>query len=237
MTAPPEDMWVANLGLVTYTEALELQERLRAARQDGAVPDTLLLLEHTPVFTKGPRTQVQELPMGEDWYRMQGIEVCDTDRGGHLTYHGPGQLVAYPIVASSDIPAYVATLEAAMVAALAEENVSAHTREGFPGAWVGEDKIGSIGLHVSRGVTKHGLAINVDNDLQPFEYVLPCGLDGVRMTSLLAQTGRTGTMPCFAKRISFQIAKGLGRRQRLVSRDRLERALAEADPPLASLAR
>ncbi|MGI8846591.1 MAG: lipoyl(octanoyl) transferase LipB [Thermoleophilaceae bacterium] len=234
--AVPPDLWVASLGVVGYTEALDLQERVRAARQGGLIPDTLLLLEHPPVFTKGPRTQSQELPMGEDWYRMQGIEISDTDRGGHLTYHGPGQLVAYPIVEVRDVPGYVATLERAMVAALAEEGVTAVPRDGFPGAWVGDDKIGSIGLHISRGVSKHGLAINVDNDLQPFEYVVPCGLDGVRMTSLLRETGRTGAMPCFRKRVGFQLAKGLGRRQRLVSRDRLERALAGGGAPLASLA-
>lgn len=226
---------MASLGLMGYVQALDLQERVRAARQAGRVPDTLLLLEHFPVFTKGPRTQAQELPMGEDWYRMQGIEISDTDRGGHLTYHGPGQLVAYPIVEVRDVPAYVGTLEAAMVAALAEEGVQARARDGFPGAWVGDDKIGSVGLHLSRGVSKHGLSVNVDNDLQPFEYVLPCGLDGVRMTSLLRETGRTGAMPCFRKRIGFQLAKGLGRRQRLVSRDRLEGALAGVKAPLASL--
>jgi len=226
---------VASLGLIGYAQALDLQERVRAARQAGRVPDTLLLLEHFPVFTKGPRTRAQELPMGEDWYRMQGIEISDTDRGGHLTYHGPGQLVAYPIVEVRDVPAFVGTLEAAMVAALAEEGVQARARDGFPGAWVGDDKIGSVGLHLSRGVAKHGLSVNVDNDLQPFEYVLPCGLDGVRMTSLLRETGRTGAMPCFRKRIGFQLAKGLGRRQRLVSRDRLEGALAGVKAPLASL--
>lgn len=169
--------------------------------------------------------------MGEDWYRMQGIEVCETDRGGHLTYHGPGQLVAYPIVRVDDIPTFVATLEAAMVGALAEEGIAAHARDGFPGSWVGEQKIGSIGLNLSRGVSKHGLAVNVDNDLQPFEYVVPCGLDGVRMTSLLRETGRTGAMPCFRKRIGFHIAKGLGRRQRLVSRERL-RIAAGVDSPI-----
>ncbi len=228
----PDDLWVASLGLMRYSDALDLQERLRIARQAGTVPDTLLLLEHPPVFTKGPRTQAQELPMGEDWYRMQGIEVCDTDRGGHLTYHGPGQLVAYPIVGVRDIPAYVSTLEAAMVAALAQEGVSAHAREGLPGAWVGEDKIGSIGIHVSRGVAKHGLAVNVENDLQPFEYVVPCGLDGVRMTSLLRETGRTGAMPCFRKRIGFEVAKGLGLRQRLVSPQRVRSVSAAVTPVL-----
>ena len=115
------------------------------------MPDVLLLLEHDPVYTRGRRTAAGDLPMGEDWYRAQGFEVEDTDRGGKVTYHGPGQLVGYPIMGITDVVAHVRMIEQAMVAALAEEGVEAGVREGLTGVWAGERKIGSIGLHVQRG--------------------------------------------------------------------------------------
>src|SRR5438552_15748542 len=105
------ELWVANLGRVEYADAFALQDELRAARQAGEVPDALLLLEHPPVYTKGRRTQPADLPMGEDWYRTQGIEVEETDRGGRVTYHGPGQLVGYPIMEVRDVLDYVRTME------------------------------------------------------------------------------------------------------------------------------
>ena len=129
--------------------------------------------------------------MGEDWYRAQGIDVVKTDRGGKLTYHGPGPARRLPDHArSTDVVAYLRTMEEAIVAALAEEGIDAGPREGLTGVWVEDRKIGSIGVHVSRGVTTHGFAINVDNDLQPFEWVVPCGLEGVRMTSVTKETGK-----------------------------------------------
>ncbi len=221
------EIWVCHLGMVDYREALELQERLRTARQEDELPDVLLTLEHPPVYTRGRRSGPEELPMGEDWYLAQGIEIVDTDRGGKVTYHGPGQLVGYPIVRVDDVVAYVRTLEGALVSALAGEGVTARTRphEGhrFAGVWVGERKIASVGVHLSRGVSKHGFAINIDNDLEPFSWIVPCGLDGVQMTSLAAEAGRvSGGMKCFRRRAAHELAHALGRRQRLVSRARLE---------------
>jgi lipoate-protein ligase B len=215
------ELWVAQLGRIPYAAGVDLQARIRGRRQAGEIPDALLLLEHPPVYTKGRRTTAADLPMGEDWYRLQGIEVAETDRGGRVTYHGPGQLVGYPIVAINDVPTYVRTMEGAIVAALAEEGVEAEVRPGETGVWASEAKIGSIGIHVSRGVTTHGFAINVDNDLQPFEWIVPCGLEGVRMTSLLKETGRTGRMGCFRKRVAYRLARELGLRQRLVRLERL----------------
>src|SRR3954465_1956823 len=220
------ERWTVHLGVVEYRAAHDLQERLRAARQAGAIPDTLLLLEHEPVYTRGRRSAAGELGMGEDWYRAQGIDIVDVDRGGKVTYHGPGQLVGYPIVAIDDVMDYVATLERAIAAALADEGIEAHGRshEGiaWTGVWVGDRKIASIGIHVAKGVTTHGFAVNVQNDLQPFEWVVPCGLSHVRMTSLLRETQRTpDLMPCFRKRMAFQFAQAHGLRQRLVSRERL----------------
>ncbi len=221
------EIWVCHLGVVDYREALSLQERLRTARQEDELPDVLLTLEHPPVYTRGRRSAVGELPMGEEWYLARGIETVETDRGGKVTYHGPGQLVGYPIVRVDDVVAYVHRLEDALVAALAEEGVAARARpnEGhrFTGVWVAERKIASIGVHLSRGVSTHGFAVNVSNDLEPFSWIVPCGLDGVRMTSLVTETGRTSSgMKCFRRRVQWRVAEALGRRQRLVSRARLE---------------
>jgi lipoate-protein ligase B len=216
------ELWVAHLGLVPYPEALELQRHLRDLRAAGELPDLLLVLEHPPVYTKGKRTERGDLPMGEDWYRLQGIEVCETDRGGRVTYHGPGQLVAYPIMAVERVADFVHAMEGAIVSALADEGLAAEPRDTpFTGVWLGERKIGSIGVRVRDGVSMHGLAVNVDNDLQPFEWIVPCGIDHVRMTSVARETGRTRSLPCFRKRMAYRFAEAFGRRQRLVSAQRL----------------
>ncbi len=232
------ELWVVTLGQVAHGDAELLQGRVRAARQAEAIPDCLLLLEHPPVYTKGRRAEPGDLPMGEQWYRMQGVDVRAADRGGQVTYHGPGQLVGYPIVRVASVHEYVHTLEAAIVTALADEGVAAEVREGLTGVWaVGASsaespaKIGSIGVRVSRGVATHGFAVNVDNDLQPFEWIVACGAEGARMTSLLKETGRTGAMPCFRKRVAWRLAQGLDRRQRLVSPATLEAAIETAEVP------
>lgn len=216
-----QELWVTTAGLVPYREGVALQSRLRERRQAGDIPDSLLLLEHPPVYTKGRRTEPADLPFGDDWYRARGIDVEPTSRGGRVTYHAPGQLVGYPIMAIGDVIAYLRTLEGAVIAALADEGVEARVREGLTGVWVGDRKIGSIGLHVSRGVTMHGFAVNVDCDLTPFEWIVPCGIDGVRMTSLTGETGRSGGMQCFRKRVAWRVAEAFDLRQRLVTLDRL----------------
>lgn len=230
-----EEIWVCHLGLVAYREALDLQERVRAARQEDELPDVLLTLEHPPVYTRGRRSLPGELPMGEEWYLARGIETVQTHRGGRVTYHGPGQLVGYPIVLVDDVVAYVRTLENALVATLAEEGVAARSRphdgHNYTGVWVGERKIASIGVHLSRSVTTHGFAVNVENDLEPFSWIVPCGLDGVQMTSLIEETGRpAGQMKCFRRRATWHVAEALGRRQRLVSRTRLEALVPTRSP-------
>lgn len=230
--SPAPELWVCSLGTVEYREGLILQERAQAARQAGAIPDTMLLLEHWPVYTRGRRSAPGELPMGEDWYRMQGIDIVETNRGGKVTYHGPGQLVGYPIVGVQDVVDYVRTLEQGLVAALADEGVSARARAqdgpDYTGVWVDDRKIASIGVHVARGVTTHGFAVNVENDLQPFMFIVPCGLDGVAMTSLIKETGRReGQMRCFRRRVAYRVAQALGHRQRIVSPARLQAAIDE----------
>jgi lipoyl(octanoyl) transferase len=229
--APPE-LWVCQIpGTIDYRTALTLQHHVLAARQAELVPDVMLQLEHPPVYTRGRRSREGELPFAEDWYRAQGIEIVDVDRGGKVTYHGPGQLVGYPIVWVDDVVEYVRTLERAIIRALSEEGISARARvdEGpdYTGVWVEDRKIASIGIHLSHGVTTHGFAVNVDNDLGPFGWVVACGLPGVQMTSLARESGRTGPLlPCFRKRMAYAVAQELGRRQRIVSRERLYAAVA-----------
>jgi len=217
------DLAICRLGTVEYREALALQQSLRDRVQSGEQADVLLLLDHPPVYTLGRRSGPGDLPMGEAWYRSQGIDIVKTDRGGSLTYHGPGQLVGYPIMRISDVTAFVHAIERAIVSALAHEGIEAQLREGraFTGVWVGERKIASIGLHVSRGVTTHGLAVNVDNDLQPFEWVVPCALPDVRMTSVSAETRRGGRFADFQENLARELCAELERAGRDVTPDAL----------------
>jgi lipoyl(octanoyl) transferase len=215
-----DEVLIVRCGLLPYEDALGLQERIEAARQADGVPDVLLLLEHNPVYTMGRRTQPGELAMGEEWYRMQGIEVCETDRGGAVTYHGPGQLVGYPIVSlkpyGDNVHEYVRRLERLMISSLAACGVDSEVIDGLTGVWVGGGppqgrKIGSIGVHVSRGVTTHGFAVNVNNDLQPFEWVVPCGIEGVRMTSLCRELGGEVEMDGYMGSIAARFGEIYGR--------------------------
>jgi lipoyl(octanoyl) transferase len=195
------EVWCVRAGQLPYAHARELQRRLETARLRETIPDVLLLLEHPPVYTKGRRSTPEELPMGEDWYRMQGIEVTDTDRGGRVTYHGPGQLVGYPIVSlrpyGDDVHEYIRRMERLMIESLGEWGVEAGCIDGQTGVWAGDRKIGSIGVHVNRGITTHGFAINVNNDLQPFEWIVPCGIEFCRMTSLSRELGAEQDMDAF----------------------------------------
>lgn len=216
------EILVVRCGTVAYADAWELQRQLAERRQRGEIGDVLLLLEHPPVYTLGRRSRPEELPMGAAWYETQGIEVLETDRGGLVTYHGPGQLVAYPIVDlrgyDDDVHAFVRGLEKTIIASLGEHGVPARTIERLTGVWTeGEPpptlaadparKIASIGLHVSKGVTTHGLAVNVNNDLQPFEWVVPCGIEGVSMTSLARELGAEQDFEGFADTLVANYAR------------------------------
>jgi lipoyl(octanoyl) transferase len=193
-TEAPE-LLVVRLGAVEYRAALALQETVRERRIAGELPDVLLLVEHPPVYTKGRRSGADDLPFAPEWYAEQGIDVVPVRRGGQLTYHGPGQLVGYPIVRIDDVIAFLRTIEQALIAALGDEGIAARNRPDdgieYTGVWVQQRKIASIGVHVSHHVTTHGFAVNVDNDMRPFEWAIACGLHGVRMTSLADERGET----------------------------------------------
>jgi lipoate-protein ligase B len=219
------DLLVCHLGRVEYREAAALQEQLRERVIAGELPDLLLLLEHPAVYTLGRRSDPSDLPFGEEFWRARGIDVVKTPRGGKLTYHGPGQLVGYPIMRVDDIPAFIGAMERALVEALAQEGIDGRGRDregaAYTGVWVEDRKIASIGVHVSRGVSAHGFALNVDNDVEPFHQVTACGLPGVRMTSVALETGRSATLPCMRKRVAYAYAQAHGMRQRIVAPRRL----------------
>ena len=211
--SPPE-VWVVRAGDVPYEDALRAQKRIERARHAEIVPDVMLLLEHPPVYTRGRRTTDEELPMGEDWYRMQGIEVTRCDRGGRATYHGPGQLVCYPIMSlrpyRDDVHDHLRRLERVAISALADFGVEATTIEGLTGVWTKREqprKIGSIGVHVNRSVTTHGLAVNVNNDLQPFQWIVPCGLDSCRVSSVCREFGTEQDMDAFADAVGARFGE------------------------------
>ncbi len=225
-SAPANEIWVCHLGNVPYAEGLAIQESLRARRQTGELPDVLLLLEHPPTYTVGRRAAAEELPFPRAFYEQKGIEVHPTDRGGRITYHGPGQLVGYPIMAAPDVIEHLRTMELAIAAALAQVGIQARGRvqdgPDYTGVWVQDRKIASLGVHVSRGVSTHGFAVNVENDLEPFGWVVACGLPDVRMTSLALECGGDAErLACFRKRMAYAFCEAHGARQRLVSASRL----------------
>jgi lipoate-protein ligase B len=189
---------VRELGLVSYGEALDLQRRLAQERIAGTIPDTLLLLEHPPVVTLGRGWKSSSLPVEPDALRARGIEVHEIERGGDVTYHGPGQLVGYPIFDlqqhRTDLHWYLRQLEEALIVALGDLGIPAERNAGYTGVWTAGRKIASIGIHVRQWVTWHGFALNVTTDLSAFDLIVPCGIQDVVMTSVvkqLADRGRT----------------------------------------------
>jgi lipoate-protein ligase B len=226
-TAPgSQEIWTCHLGLVGYEAGLVIQDSVREQRLAGELPDVLLLLEHPPTYTRGRRSDAEELPFGEDFYRERGIELFETDRGGRLTYHGPGQLVGYPVMGVEDVVHHVRTMERAIVDALALQRIGAHSRAedgpDYTGVWVEQRKIASIGVHVRHGVSTHGFAVNVENDMEPFSWVIACGLPDVTMTSIAIETDGAGEgLACFRKRMAHSFATAHSRRQRLVTPRRI----------------
>ncbi len=227
------EVWTVRLGLVPYEDARRLQREIEGARHDGRIPDVLLLLEHPPVYTKGRRSTPDELPMGEDWYRRQGIDVVETDRGGRVTYHGPGQLVGYPIVSlrpyRDDVHEYIRRMEQMIITSLRDWEVEAGLVDGLTGVWTPDRrKIGSIGVHVSRGITTHGFAINVNNDLQPFEWIVPCGIESCRMSSLSRELSGEQEFDAFSTTVRDRFGEIYGGAPREASAEELEERLGES---------
>jgi len=192
------------LGRIGYRDAWRLQQDLAAKRADGDIPDQLLLLEHDPVLTLGRYADETHIRVAPEVLAARGIEAIRVERGGDVTYHGPGQLVAYPILALSRhgllVKPLVRALEEALIATCAAHGVSADRRAGHPGCWIdpgGRDprKIGALGIRVQRGVSFHGIALNVTTDLRDYDLIDPCGLPGVTSTSIARELGRADQPP------------------------------------------
>ena len=194
------DLQVRHLGVVRYADALELQRGLVEERKAGRIPDQLLLLEHPAVITLGVKTRAERthIVASDETLQANGVEVIETGRGGDVTYHGPGQLVGYPIVDLTpdrrDVHRYVRDLEEVLIRAAAAFGVRAGRLPGLSGAWVGDDKLAAIGVRISRWVTSHGFALNVNTNLVHFDFIVPCGIVGKGVTSLERLLGHTVPM-------------------------------------------
>jgi len=203
------------LGRVPYAEAARLQEELVASRKDGEIPDTLLLLEHPPVITFGRGADPGHVLAGEQELAYRGIEIHDAGRGGDVTYHGPGQLVGYPIVElrgeRRDAHRYLRDIEQAVIDGVAEFGVSAGRIAGLTGVWVGEEKLAAIGVRLSTGwITSHGFALNVHGDLSGFQTIVPCGIRDRGVTTLARLTGRDLGVREVAEQLAPHVARSLG---------------------------
>lgn len=202
----------AFLGRVPFAEALTLQQSTEAGLKQGTGPERLLLLEHPPVFTLGRNASPEDVLASPDWLRARGVEVHETNRGGEVTYHGPGQLVGYPVLNLNpdrrDIRRYVRDLQEVLIRTLEDFGVLGRRNDspGHIGVWVAEGKIASIGVHLSRWITTHGFALNVSTDLELFGGIVPCGLHGVRMVTLAELIGRVPTLSEVADRVVVHFA-------------------------------
>jgi len=196
---------VEQLGLIGYGDGLRLQRELVAQRKAGTIPDTLLLLEHPHVYTLGRNAKKENLLLSAEELAAWGAQVFEIDRGGDVTYHGPGQLVGYPILDLAqhrrDIAWYMRSLEEVFIAVAREYEIQAGRLAGAPGVWVGNAKLVALGVHISRWVTSHGFAFNVNTDLRYFEWIVPCGLRDRDVTSLQRLLGRALEMEDVAEKV------------------------------------
>ena len=231
---------IIDLGLIRYAEAYALQQRVVAARKAGAIEEVLLLCEHPHVITQGRNGKREHLLASEHVLRQKGVEFHATNRGGDITYHGPGQLVGYPILnlgaIRRDVVWYVRTLEEAMIQATAEFGISAERVAGKSGIWVRagktEEKLAAIGVHISRWVTSHGFAYNVSTDLRNFDLIVPCGIADRKATSLEKLLGRSVEGKEVAPRIAKHLGELLGLEMKEASRKELLERLEHAEQAL-----
>ena len=252
-----KELLVVDLGLVEYGAAWELQRRVAAARKAGAIPDVLLLCEHPHVITLGRSGKISNLRAPDQLLRQMGVSFFETNRGGDITYHGPGQLVGYPILNLAeirrDVGWYVRSLEEAMIRATAEFGLASRRVAGRTGVWVetkegkevqevkeaqeskDEEKLAAIGVHISRWVTSHGFAYNVSTDLGYFDLIVPCGIAGKRATSLEKLLDRSVELKDVARRIAAQLGEIFGLDPRAGSRGDLD-AMLQTHESRAALA-
>jgi lipoyl(octanoyl) transferase len=247
LTIATKDCWLIDLGLIAYAPACELQHRTVEARKTGAIPDVLFLCEHPHVITLGRNGKLENLRATDGVLRQMNVEFHPSDRGGDITYHGPGQIVGYPILDLTehrrDVRWYVHQLEEIMIRATHDFGIEAHRVEGMHGIWLGTlagaEKLAALGVHLSRWVTSHGFAYNVSTDLRYFDLIVPCGITDKRATSLERALGR-GINQCeAAAALVRQFGEVFERKLIPVSRESFEARLirmADPDSPMASSA-
>ncbi|HKM79963.1 MAG TPA: lipoyl(octanoyl) transferase LipB [Candidatus Acidoferrum sp.] len=237
---------ISDLGLISYTEAYALQQRLAAARKAGALEDVLLLCEHPHVITLGRNAKRENLLVSEHVLRQKGVELHATNRGGDITYHGPGQIVGYPILnlgaIKRDVGWYVRTLEEAMIRASGDFGVTTFRVKGKTGIWVqvgergeaAEEKLGAIGVHISRWVTSHGFAYNVSTDLRFFDLIIPCGIAGRKVTSLEKLLSRNVALDEVKPRLGYHFAELFSCVPRPISSEELASFLSRFEEKVSS---
>jgi lipoate-protein ligase B len=233
---PGKICWVVDGGVIPYAPACELQRQIVHARKAGAVPDVLLLCEHPHVVTLGRNGKIEHLRAGDGLLAEMNVEFQSTDRGGDITYHGPGQIVGYPIVDLTehrrDIRWYVEQLEEVMIRVTADFGIAAKRVEGHHGVWIdtqlGVEKLGALGVHLSRWVTSHGFAYNVSTELRYFDLIVPCGIAGKRATSLERALGRAVPSEEVRERLAAHFAAVFSRNIVHVGREDFEECLKAA---------
>jgi lipoate-protein ligase B len=219
--------------LVPYREAWDLQRRLWAARHEGRIPDTLLFLEHEPVVTLGKNARRENLLLDAEGFRSRGVEVVEVDRGGDVTWHGPGQLVGYWIfdlrALYQDVHRYLREIEDVLIRVLARHRIEAGRAAGATGVWVGNEKVAAIGMHLSHWVSTHGFALNLDPDLVAFSWIVPCGLRGRGVTSMRIQTGELVSRMEVEREVVGEMARLFGREPHDLRPHELLELLADAE--------
>jgi lipoate-protein ligase B len=222
-TGAERELWIEYLGVVPYGDALELQRRVARERIEGVIPqDVLLLMEHPPVITMGRSSKEANLLASAELLSSRGVELFEVERGGDVTFHGPGQLVGYPIIDlkrhKRDLHWYLRQVEEALIVALGELGIPAERNEGYTGVWTRGKKIASIGVHARDWVTWHGFALNVDTDLSYFDLIVPCGIQSVTMTSVAREIPAGGAAAeDVAALVSAAFARTFGLSEREVS--------------------
>jgi len=202
-----------DLGTVDYRQAWDFQVELSQAVHDDKQPNTLLLLEHPHVYTQGRLSQQEHMLLNKNQLAKRGIDLVETDRGGQITYHGPGQLVAYPVVNLRNWGGplrYVRTLEQIIIQSLSSFGIVGESVEGLTGVWVGDRKISAIGVKISRGVAHHGFSINVNNDLSYFDHIVPCGITDRRVTSMQQILGDVIDASAVRYSVAYHFGQGMG---------------------------